>query len=416
MFNVVDTFYAGLISTQALAALSLSFPVFFIIIAIGAGISQGATALIANALGAGEERKAKHLASQALSFGIWLSIALTALGIISAPSMFRLLGAEGRYLADALAYINVIFYGTIFFILNNILNSSLLARGDSKKFRNFLIVGFFLNLIFDPWFLFGGFGLPAMGIKGIAWATVIVQAGGTIYLLQQVLKTRLITKATLHDLIPDKKIFIDIAKQGFPASINMTSIAIGVFVITYFISLFGQEAVAAYGIATRIEQIALLPTIGLNMSTLSLVGQNNGAKKFDRVRETIRIAIRYGMLILTVGGILVFVFARQLMSLFSKDPKVIGVGAYYLPIASLIFWAYTIMFVSVSALQGMKRPMYGLWLGIGRQIAAPLILYALLTKLFGLHGLWWGIFAVTWCAALITLWYMRHVMKKIHII
>jgi Na+-driven multidrug efflux pump len=133
MFNVVDTFYGGLVSTQALAALSLSFPVFFLIIAIGAGISSGATALIAHAIGAGEEAEARRYAVQTISFGLLNGLVVTFLGLLATPALFTLLGASGSYLAMASAYMNVIFSGTIFFLVNYVLNSILNASGDTRS-------------------------------------------------------------------------------------------------------------------------------------------------------------------------------------------------------------------------------------------------------------------------------------------
>ena len=411
MYNVVDTYYAGFISTQAIAALSVSFPVFFIIIALGSGVSTGATALIANALGEGSKKKATLYSTQAISFGILLSIVLTIIGLIISPPLFRLLGATGNYLTISLQYIYVIFFGTVFFISTYILNAPLQAQGDTKTLRNILVIGFFLNLILDPWFIYGGFGVPAMGIAGVALATVLIQLFSTVYILIKVLKTGILTRECYSQLIPRKQEFIDIAKQGLPAGLNMMTVAVGIFIITFFVSWFGPVAVAAYGIATRIEQIALMPTIGLNIATLTLVGQNNGAKKYDRVKETLRSSIKIGLAIMAIGMIVVFFFARQLMEFFTRDQAVIDIGAPYLRIAVFIFFAYLFLFVNVSALQGVKKPMFALWMGLYRQILGPLVIYWIFATYFGIFGVWYGVFVVTWSAAIISILYTRHVMK-----
>ena len=126
-----------------------------------------------------------------------------------------------------------------------------------------------------------------------------------------------------------------------------------IFVITYFISRFGKEAVAAYGIATRVEQIVLLPTIGLNIATLTIVAQNNGAKLFDRVKETLSTALRYGGILMTMGTMVVFIFARYLMLFFTNDLDVIEIGATYLRIAAFVLYAYVILYVNIAALQSL---------------------------------------------------------------
>jgi Na+-driven multidrug efflux pump len=219
----------------------------------------------------------------------------------------------------------------------------------------------------------------------------------------------------MRDILPKPGYFKEIARQGFPASLNMITVGVGIFVITYFISKFGKEAVAAYGIATRVEQIVLFPTIGLNTATLTIVAQNNGAKLFGRIRETLALALRYGGILMGIGTIGVFLLAEQLMGLFTSDEKVVEIGATYLRIAAFVFYAYVILYVNVAALQGVKRPMYAIWIGLYRQIIAPIIVFYFLTQIldFGLMAIWWGIFSVTWSAAVITFFYARRLLRKV---
>jgi putative MATE family efflux protein len=417
MFNVVDTYFSGLISTEAIAALSLSFPVFFVILAVGFGISTGTTALIANALGAGDESNAQLYAIQSVSFTILLSMMLTLLGLYSAPFLFGFLGAKGSYLAIALSYINIIFYGLVFFSLTFVLNAILTAQGDTKSFRNVLILGFFLNLLFDPWFIYGGFGLPAMGLTGVAWATILIQLFSALFMSVRVLQSGLICRECWGMFIPRYSYFLDIAKQGFPASLNTMSIAIGIFIITWFISKYGQTAVAAYGIATRVDQIALLPIMGLTTATLTLIGQNNGATRYQRCREVYQKALVYGLFITTVSMVIVFFFPRTIMQVFTKDTSVLDIGTFYLKISAFIYWAYIILFVAVSALQGLKRPLYAIWIGLYRQIIAPAIVFYALASLLGmgLKGIWWGIFIITWSATIFTMLYVRSTMNTMFV-
>ncbi len=415
MYNVVDTYFAGLISTDALAALSLSFPIFFIIIAFGSGLSQGATALIANALGEKNNGKTHHIAMQAISFSILFSVCLTFLGLMFASDLFRLLGASDNYLGISLAYMNVLLMGTGFFILQSVINSALNAQGDTKSYRNVLILGFLLNLVLDPWFLFGGFGLPAMGVRGIALATVLIQALGCVFLAVRLTHSRIWMGFSGSDLWPERKTFKEIAVQGFPAGFNMATVAIGIFVITLFVSRFSMEGVAAYGIATRIEQIVLLPTIGLNIAVLSLTGQNNGAKRLDRVSKAYRTTLTYGLIMMVIGGTMIYVFARPLMAFFTEDQTVVRIGVEYLHIASITLCSYVILFQTVFLLQGLKKPMYAIFIGIYRQIVAPVIVFYFLAYFLDwkLDGIWWGVFGVTWSAALITLFYGRYVLHRL---
>ena len=415
MYNVVDTYFAGLISTEGLAALSLSFPIFFILIAVGTGVSQGATALISNALGADDRKGAFRYFLQSISFGILLALALTVIGLLITPSLFQLLGASSDYLRLCTDYMNTILIGTVFILLQSIINAALNAQGNTTTFRNVLIVGFLLNVILDPWFMFGGFGVPAMGIRGLALATVVIQLIGGAYLIVAVTKSKLWQGMDWKGLIPHRKPFADIAKQGFPASINMMTVAMGIFVITWFISHFSTAGVAAYGIATRVEQIILLPTIGLNIAVLTLTGQNNGAERWDRVREIWIKCTSYGTVMMLIGGAILYTTCTPLMAFFTQDQEVITIGTDYLRIAAITLCSYVILFQTVFMLQGLTRPMYAIWIGLYRQIIAPCLVFYVLAFVLDwqLFGIWWGIFLVTWSAAIVTWLYGRWILNHI---
>jgi putative MATE family efflux protein len=417
LFNVVDTYYGGLVSTTALAALSLSFPVFFIILSVGMGMGTGTTALISNSLGAGNHEKAKMYAVQAITLSLINAVILTFVGILAAPFLLKMLGATDDYLNIAVLYMNVILSGTLFFLLNSILNASLTSRGDTKTYRNFLIVGFFLNVVMDPWFLFGGFGVPAMGVVGIGLSTVLIQVMGTFYMIHRIRKLGILEGIQRHDWIPRRKYLVELFRQGFPASLNMMTVAIGIFVITYFASKFGKEAVAAYGIATRIEQLVLLPTIGLNISALTIAAQNMGAGLPHRVFESWKLNIVYGLTIILIGIIAVVLFLEPLMKIFTSDPKVIYIGKEYLGIGVLFFCAYIFLNISVSTLQGIKKPMYAIFVGTYRQFLMPLPLFMILAVHYGwgTKGIWWGIFIANWSAAIFTYFYTRNKLQKLQV-
>lgn len=413
MFNVVDTYFAGWISTEALAALAISFPIFFIVIALVQGISTGSSALIANALGEGDDLKAERISAQIMTYAFFAYGMITPIGILASPTLFKILGATDNFLHMAISYMNIIFMGSLFLILIYAANSLLFARGNSIVLRNYLFGACLLNILLNPWFLFGGFGVPAMGIQGIALATVVSMALGLIYVLFKVIQGGYFRFAKFIDFIPDHDIFIEITNQSMPASINMITIGIGIFVINYFIKDFGRAALAAYGIATRIEQIVLLPTIGLSVAALTIIGQNNGARLNERIEETLKTSIQYGICVVLFGCIFLFFLPQALMKLFTDDIEVIKIGATYLRIASFTEASYVILGISVSALQGMKLPFYALWLGLFRQIIIPIGIFYVMTKVFGLGllSVWWSIFAITWIAAIFTHWYVERVLK-----
>lgn len=415
MYNVVDTFYAGLISTQAISALTLSFMIFFLIIGFGYGFSSAITALLGNALGKKRYILASIYAHKGLIFVPLIGLGLSIIGYFFAPNLFMLLGASEEYLQLSLDYINPILFGAVFFMFNFSLNSILVATGDTKTYRNSLIFGFFANLALNPVFMYGFLFIPAFGIKGIAFATVLIQIINMFYLLYKVLQTKLIHFEKLEYFIPNIRVYKQFFLQGIPSSLNMLTMAIGSLILTYFVSHYGVFAVAGYGIGYRVEQLMLLPALGLSTAVLALVSNNFGAKRYDRVIETMRVSLKYGFIISTVGIITLTLLGRFIISFFDSNPIVVNFGVEYLLIEIWIFYAYVVLFVCVSTLQAIKQPKMLLYIGLYRQIFAKLIISYLIVKYFELDFiyLWFGILFMIYSAAIFAYFYTNSLLKRI---
>lgn len=416
MFNVVDTFYAGKLSTASLAGMSLSFSVFFMLIAIVSGVSTGLSALLSIASGKKDEAEIKVLTVNGIFLTLLISFIISVLGFFVSPMLLHVLGARGETLNQGTYYVKAIYAGAIFFGLNSALNALLSSRGVTKPYRNFLVFGFFLNLILDPLLIFGPFGLPRLGTLGVALATVIVQIIGNVYLFIKCKKVLNISMAIFSKKYFHLKTQYDILAQGIPASLNMLTIALGVFVINFFIYKHGDDAaIAGYGVAMRIEQLALLPAIGLNTAALTIAGQNYGAKNYDRIKETYKEGLKVGMLIMTVGMVLIFPLASFLIGIFNKDPKVVFEGARYLRIEFIAFNAYIILNIGLSILQAIKKPHYAIWIGVYRQLIMPFILFNLFGTIlgWGLIGIWWGIVTTTWTGAIACLLFVKYELSKL---
>ena len=146
------------------------------------------------------------------------------------------------------------------------------------------------------------------------------------------------------------------------------------------------------------------------------MSQNNGARKLERVKESAKQCLKYGLWIMTFGTVIIFLFAKYLMMIFTKDQQVITIGTQYLTIAAFLTWAYVIMFTNISVLQGLKKPMFALWIGLGRQIIAPTVVFYVLAHVLGLEllGIWLGISIINWTAALITIYYTKKTLDNLH--
>lgn len=415
MYNVVDTFYAGLISTQAISALTLSFMIFFLIIGFGYGFSSAITALLGNALGKRKYKLASIYAHKGLIFVPIIGLILSILGYYFSPSLFILLGAKEEYLQISIDYINPILFGTLFFMFNFSLNSILVATGDTKTYRNSLIFGFFANLALNPLFMYGFLFIPAMGIKGIAIATVLIQIINMCYLFYKVLQTKLIHFEKPEYFLPNIRVYKQFLIQGIPSSLNMLTMAIGSLILTYFVSHYGVNAVAGFGIGYRVEQLMLLPALGLSTAVLALVSNNYGAKKYDRVIETLKVSIKYGFIISTIGIFILTIFGKLIISLFDSNPIVVNFGIDFLLVEIWIFYAYVILFICVATLQAIKKPKMILFIGLYRQIFAKLVIAYLIVKYFELDFiyLWFGILFMIYSAAIFAYFYTNSLLKTL---
>lgn len=415
MFNFADTYCAGLLSTDALASLSLSFPVFFLFLALGSGISQATTALMASAVGSDDPQLATRLFSQSLLCTLAIGAVASALGLLLTPTLFTLLGATDEYLRTALSYTNVLLSGGVIFLLTLTLNSALAAQGETRTYRNFLIVSCLANLLLNPILMWGWLGTPPLGVSGIALATVIVQTLGAAWLYRKVFASKLFLNRSKPDLRPNPRLIRQILQQAIPSALNMLTVALGVFVISWFAKHFGKEAVAAAGIAMRIEQIVLMPAIGLGTAVLTLTGQNHGAGKPERIRHVWRFNSALGAGLMILGGSLVLWLREPAMRLLSNDSTVVEHGVRYLGYSSLTLATYPILFVTVFLMQGLKRPAYGFLMGLYRQIIAPAVVFPLLAFSLngGIDGVWLGILLVNWSAALFALWWGNRVVRQL---
>ena len=372
LFNIVDTYFAGKISSDALSALAKSFPIYFILIAASVGVTVGGTSLIANSIGEKNRENILRYFGQTIIYGIILSILVTIVGLLFASEIFALMGSTINVINLGLKYTNVIFSGSVIFISVVALNSLLHAEGDTKTFRNVLILSFFLNIILNPLFIFGYGPIPPMGMTGIGVATIICQIIAFLLLLKKIIKSKTIKNISLKYFYPNFTFLVKIFYQSAPISAALFMISIGNFIILAYISKFGEPAVAGYGSAARFEQILLLPVLGLNTAIISIVGQNFGAKEYLRVKQSYYQAIVYGTIIMVIAGSIIFLSADKIVSIFTNDVVVISYGTTYLKISALIFPAYPIYFISNGFFMALKKSSYAMNLNIVRNVLLPI--------------------------------------------
>ncbi len=372
-YNLVDTWFAGRISAEAIAAIAKSFPIYFTIIAIGVGLTAGTNTLIGNNIGANNKKKASLFIAQSIIFAIFLSILVTFFGLNVSDFLLSIMGSDQEGIILSRKYLDIIFYGTIIVLIQISLNGVLNAQGDTKSYRNVLIFSFFLNIFLNPLFIFGYGFIPAFGIAGLAIATVVAQFIGLLYLAHKVYCCELKQYLKLQCFIPKFNLLGELVYQTIPVMFSMLLIGVGLFNILYFIGQFGDLATAGYGAALRIEQVFLLPVIGLNTAVLSIGGQNFGAKSYDRLRELYKKALLFGSSFMICAGIIIFFGAEFLVSLFTDNLEAIKHGAIYLKVAALIGPIYPVFFITTAIFQAVKKPLYSLYMSILRLTALPFL-------------------------------------------
>lgn len=392
LYNVVDVFYAGMISTDAQAGLAISFQVFFIMIALGFGLSTGMGALVGNALGEGDRDGARRIAALGLGYGVAASLLIAVLGYLFAPYLIALISEPGGYRDAANSYLRWLLMATGSFLLAFGANGILTAQGDTISMQRGQIAAFFANLVLNPLFIFGIPGvIGGMGFNGIALSTIVSQTGVLIWILWRVMGSEVMEGAV--DWRPQLEGYAAITAQALPASFAMIVMMIGGFVVQYYLKGFGGEAVAAYGVALRIEQILLLPAFGLTGALLPIAAQNYGAREYDRVREALRFCFKAGAVMMLCASLILWFAGAPAMSVFTDDAEVIRIGTSYLTVDGFLLPVYVMLFGINSLLQAFKKPVWTVWIGVYRQgfgIAFFGYIFVVVLDL-GVWGVWFGI-------------------------
>ena len=381
LYNIVDTFYAGKISPEALSALSKSFPIYFIIICTSIGVTVASTSLIANSIGESNEEKTLNYFTHSIYFGIIISIIIAFIGLTYADNIFDIMVTSPEVKSLGLEYTNIIFAGSIIFILVVCLNALLHAEGDTKTYRNLLILSFFLNIILNPIFIFGFLFIPAMGVKGIAIATIISQFISLLIIFLKILKNKRVKQLVSKHFNPKFEYFKNLLFQSVPITVSISASSFAFTVVITYVGNFGEYAVAGYGAGERFVHVMLLPVLGLNTAIVSIIGQNFGANNYDRIKEAYYTAIKYGVSIMIISGFIVYFIADIIIGLFSNNLDVIESGKQYLKIQTFAFPAYTIFFMCNGFFIGLKKAEYAMASNLIRNFAIPVTVYYIAIKL-----------------------------------
>ena len=385
--SFIDAWFLGRVGDRALAAYSFGFPILMIVTSIAIGLGAGTSSVVARAIGAENHRRAKRLVTDSLILSFLITATVSAVGVLTIVPLFRLLGAPEDMIPMIRSFMIILYGGVPFVVVGMVGMSSMRATGDTRLPSKLMISGALLNVVLDPIFIFGWGPVPAMGLNGAATAGLLARGAifaGTLYLLLLRLDMVSFSKPKLPEL---KDSWRDILHVGLPAAGTNAIVPVGLAVITAMIARFGPEAVAGFGVASRIESLVLVIYYALSSIIGPFVGQNLSAGKEDRIQRSLRLCAGFCISSGLVIAVILALLSGFLPSLFSSSENVIGVTRLFLWIAPISYGAYGIVMVVNAAFNGLGNPMPGVVISVTRIIVLYVPLAILGMRLYGIAGI-----------------------------
>ncbi|MBK5239694.1 MATE family efflux transporter [Clostridium sp.] len=385
LYNIVDRIFIGRVDTLALSGVTITFPISIIIMAFGMLVGIGAAALISIRLGQQKKEAAEHILGNAFTLIIIISLIVTILGLIFLQPMLLKFGASKATLPYAKQYITIILIGTVFQSVGFGLNNIIRAEGNPRIAMFTMLIGGILNTILDPIFIF----VLHMGTKGAAIATVISQIVNTIWVLHYFLYGKSVLKICYKNLKLDIKVVKSIFAIGMsPFLMQLAASLVTIISNKSLVKYGGDVSLGAMGAIMSIAMLVLMPIFGINQGSQPIIGYNYGAKRYDRVKHALKLAILAATTITTTGFIIIQLFPEQLINIFSNDPALIAVGAQGIRIYLFMLPVIGFQIVSSNYFQAVGKANISIFLGLSRQVIILIPLLFILPRFFDLNGVW----------------------------
>ena len=385
--SFIDAWFLGQVGDRALAAYSFGFPILMIVTSVAIGLGAGTSSVVARAIGAEDHRRAKRLVTDSLILSFLITAAVSLIGVATIEPLFRVLGAPEDMIPMIRTFMIILYGGVPFIVVGMVGMSSMRATGDTRLPSKLMISGAVLNVALDPIFIFGFGPIPAMGLNGAAMAALLARGAifvGALYLLLHKLHMVSFRKPKLPEL---RKSWADILHVGLPAAGTNAIVPVGLAVITAMIARFGPEAVAGFGVASRIESLVLVIYYALSAVIGPFVGQNLAAGKEDRIQLSLRLCAVFCITSGLVVAIVLALLSGFLPTLFSSSEDVIGVTRLFLWIAPISYGAYGIVMVVNAAFNGLGNPMPGVVISVTRILVLYVPLAIVGMRIYGIAGI-----------------------------
>ncbi|MCM1990000.1 MATE family efflux transporter [Oceanirhabdus seepicola] len=388
LYNLIDTYWVSKLGGTDLAAMSLVWPMSFLMIAIGVGFSVAGASLISQYIGAKNYEKAKKVIGNLLIISAVLSIVLGAVGYFAAPTILKLYNLNNEVYIRALGYIQIIFMGlpTMFFMF--VFNSIKQGEGDTVSPMIFGGISVAMNIILDPIFIF----VFDMGIEGAAWATVISRGIIAFISIASLFFCKGPLRLERGDLKKDGAVILKIVKVGLPSSLGQSMSALGFMVLNGFIISFGDNIMAAFTVGNRINSLVLMPAMGIGSSLAAIVGQNLGADNVKRAKKAIWESVKICTIFMVIGGIIVFIFSNDVVKIFADNPDIIEPGTYYLKLICMSLPLVGYFQIFIGTFQGSGHTLSAMIIMMGRLwlLRIPMIILLTRFEALGEKAIWFS--------------------------
>jgi putative MATE family efflux protein len=411
LYIVVDTAFIGSLGTDELAAATFVAPLFFLMIALTMGIGTAVTALVAQSVGRDDTRGADAAAGTAISSGLFLGVLLGGIGLTGGRWILGALGAEGRVVDLGWEYFQVLTAFMPLFFLSAVLRSILTGEGDAKTPMIVLGISTLVNIVLDALFIL----VLDMGLRGAAVATTVaVVISVCVFSILLLRRESAFVRLRVSALVPSRPVLVQLYGLALPIAASMVVMSAGTILFNLILADFGSVAVAAYGVASKVDMIVVLPIFGLSGAAVTVVGMFAGAGRTDLVRSTALYTYRWAITIAAVIGGLAFLTSGSILRVFTSDPTALAIGSTYL--AFMIFM-YPMMAVGMTTgrlLQGLGHGFPALFITTLRVllVGAPVAWVAVHVFDQSIRGVWIGILTGGVFATICSILMVRQLMWR----
>lgn len=410
MYNTVDSLIVGkMIGTSALAAVTATGSIIYLIVGFFMGFSMGAGVVIARDIGAGDERAVSRSVHTTVAMGLVATVIMTILGMLLTPVILGWMGTPDDVFPEAATYLRTYFAGSIGLVFYNLFVGILQASGDSRHPLYYLIFSSVLNAILD----FSFIRFLHMGVEGAALATIIGQFVSALLVMRRLLKTDEVIRFVPKQIRFDRGKLIQIIQIGLPTALQACVIDLANMMIQSYINSFGKLAMAGIGASTKLEGFMFLPVNAFSMAMSTFVAQNLGAGEKERMRKGIKFGLLTSVVVVEALGVLMIVFSPQLVALFDSNPEVIRYGALRGQTCGLFFCLCGFSHVASAVMRGVGKPTVPTIVMLTCWCAVRVITLLTIGRVYHNIMLAIWIYPITWSlSAIVYLFYLRHLRKK----